>query len=83
MNDTPGSYHVCGSIEGDVEGIQRVNCHKPMSSRFVQIDSTYNHMYVHEIEVIGHGTHHNHCNVFFGFSSELICNIWTIAAVDK
>ena len=54
MNDTPGSYYVCGSIEGDVEGIQRVNCHKPMSSRFVQIDSTYNHMYVHEIEVIGH-----------------------------
>ena len=54
MVDTPAIYHMCGSIEGQVEGIQNVNCYKPMSARFVKINSTSYRIDVYEIEVIGH-----------------------------
>ena len=52
--DISDSYQTCGSIEGVVVGFQRVNCYKPMSTRFVKITSTYRRIDMHEIEVIGH-----------------------------
>ena len=46
-------YRICGSIEGQVNGIQSINCSKSTSARFVKVSSTADRFDVHEIEVIG------------------------------
>ena len=81
--DTSDSYQTCGSIEGVFVGFQRVNCYKPMSTRFVKITSTYHRIDMHEIEVIGHWTHHSSCYGLFGCSSGLINYISLLTSVQR
>mgnify|MGYP001799914677 FL=1 len=55
INYPTESFHLCALREGQVAGIEKINCQLPIQGRYVKISSdSSSGLALYEIEIIGH-----------------------------
>ena len=55
INYPTESFHLCAFREGQVAGIEKINCQLPIQGRYVKISSdSSSGLALYEIEIIGH-----------------------------